>query len=513
MTLSPQRKRPAIVRAADAIETVWAAHFWLFAALFTLLFLGVSIVKDLRIKMWYDELDTIHMARQAGPEEIVKATLQGCDAAPPLYAIVVHEILPVVRNESLAVRLPSTLGYCGMFLLLLAFCRRRMPALYAWIAALSACQACEMYATEGRGYGLILCAAAGALLCWQYATEGKSRAVFLPLLALCLALMTALHYYALFFFVPLLLAEWVRYRRSGKFDFPLFLAMVVPVALMLALHYPFIEATKQFQAHYHARAAWSRILPWYNHFVFWELLPLPLLALALFRPISGAWSTESRSLTRPEWISLGAFACLPLCVVALSIYTTHAFVDRYVLWVMPAIAIFVSALLSKAARGAALVGVTSLVMVLALITLREANTFRTRLSLSADTEVLRRELISLPAGSDTLVIADPHVFMELSYYGAPQLRERIVFPVSRDLYLRYFGTDSDPLLMTALSRCTGLHIMPYETLLQAHRHFVLAALSSVTPKDYLPGQLIAAGYHVAPIGASTPPALYDVTAP
>jgi hypothetical protein len=73
-------------------------------------------VDDLRTPMWLDELYTLEMAHQAGPGSIVKATLQGADGAPPLYAIIVQSILPVVRNEALAVRLPATAGYWGMFL-------------------------------------------------------------------------------------------------------------------------------------------------------------------------------------------------------------------------------------------------------------------------------------------------------------------------------------------------------------------------------------------------------------
>ena len=49
---------------------------------------------------------------------------------------------------------------------------------------------------------------------WRPKVTGE--ALTIPLLAVCLALMVALHYYAIFFLVPLFLAEMVRWRASGR---------------------------------------------------------------------------------------------------------------------------------------------------------------------------------------------------------------------------------------------------------------------------------------------------------
>jgi hypothetical protein len=217
---------------ADEINVALDRYFWLFAALFGVVFLVCAIVEDVRTKMWFDELITLHMSQQASPGEIVKATLEGCDGAPPLYAMIVRAILPWVRHEALAIRLPATLGFGGMVLCLLAFCRRRLPAVYSFVSALLACTTCLRYSTEGRGYGVVMCCAAGALLCWQTAADGRRRILAIPLLAFCLALMTAMHYYSMFLLVPLFLAEMVRWRTSGKLDFAIIAAMA-PVLLVI----------------------------------------------------------------------------------------------------------------------------------------------------------------------------------------------------------------------------------------------------------------------------------------
>src|SRR6185369_10568255 len=109
----------------------------------------------------------------------------GMDGAPPLYPIFVSALLPVIRNEALAVRLPSTLGYGAMVVCLLAFCRRRLPASYAMGAVVLASSACLDYSFEGRSYGLGLGFAAGVLLCWQSAVDHRRRGLSLSLLAIC----------------------------------------------------------------------------------------------------------------------------------------------------------------------------------------------------------------------------------------------------------------------------------------------------------------------------------------
>ena len=72
-----------------------------------------------------------------------------------------------------------------MVLCLLAFCRRRLPAAYSCMAAaLLVCDVCRRYSSEGRGYGVVLGCAAGALLCWQFAVDGRRRKLVIPMLAL-----------------------------------------------------------------------------------------------------------------------------------------------------------------------------------------------------------------------------------------------------------------------------------------------------------------------------------------
>ena len=501
--------RSVILRVADEISVALERHFWHYAALFGIVLLASAIVQDVRAKMWIDELYTLHMSQQASPGEIVRATLEGCDGAPPLYAIIVRAILPWVPHQALAVRLPATLGFCGMAICLLAFCRRRLPAVYAFVAALLACDTCRYYSTEGRGYGVALGCAAGALLCWQTAADGKRRVLAIPLLAFCLALMTAMHYYSVFFLAPLFLAEMVRWRMSGKLDIAI-LASVVPVLLVLGLHYPLIAAGKRFQEYYWSPAVLRSIPELYSGYfnVAQKCMLLAVGLLAVFSTTPDRRSARQAGLTLFEWVATGSLLLMPLCVVVLSRYTTHVFVDRYTLWAVTGIAVMVTALLCAAARGKTAVGVGVLGLLAVGFAWHQVNVLR-KMPVLREGEAVRQELVRLPDSSEPIVIADHHVFMELSYYSAPRLRERLIYPLSRDLDLRYVGYDTGSLLMSALSHRTKLPVFAYDAVLAAHPRFVLAA----TSKNYLPWHLVRAGYSVIPIGSSKAPVLYEVEAP
>jgi hypothetical protein len=285
---------------------------------------------------------------------------------------------------------------------------------------------------------------------------------------------------------------------------------MAPALLVLALHYPLIAASQRFQKHFWSPAVWGGIPAFYSaHFVKMLKMCVPALGvLAMISTLSDNRRAKRPSLIPPEWVAAGAFSVMPLCVVVLSIYTTHMFVARYALWAVPGFAVLVAALLCWAARGHAAVGVSLLGLLVAVAAFVEVGALRARPVLRMG-EVVRQALASLPDGAEPIVVADTHVFMELSYYSERRIRERLIYAISRDLELRYTGSDTGSLVLSALSHRTTLHIVAYDAVLAAHPRFVLAAL----PQNYLPLHLVKAGCRVVPIGSSTAPVLYEVESP
>jgi hypothetical protein len=485
-------------------------YFWRWASVIVALFLAASIARDLRNKMWFDQLCTLFIARQANPVEIVKATLEGCDGAPPLYSTIVHSILPIVKSDELAVRLPSTLGFCAMILGLLAICRRRMSAVYSIATAMLASELCFYYSTEGRCYGAVLGCAAVALLCWQRAAEGRRRGVSITLLALCLALMVAFHTFAIFFLAPLFLGEMVRAWESGKLDIPI-LAAMTPALFVLGLHYPFIVAGRRFTAHYWSPASLSLIVKSHDVPFLYPLMCLLLLALVavivLTKPPAEVIDRE-KATPIYEWVVLVTLWLMRPAVIVISTYTTHVYVSRYTLWAMIGFAILAGKLLHIAARGQAAVGLALLAVLSVWIGWQEIGSLLQKPSLREGEAVLR-ELEKLPDGNERIVVPSHHVFVELSYYAEPRIRGRLVNPVSRELDLRYLGFDSEAMIMDALSHRTTLDFEKSEKFLAENPRFIVAIRSG----DYLLNYLDAAGYRVVPIDPpAAPPLLYEAEA-
>src|SRR5690348_11385737 len=243
------------------------SNLWIWIVL---LLTGLSIASDVKLLMWTDELFTLFTARLPDVSKMLQAIQEGTDVPAPLYDLLVHFLIPVVRNEALAVRLPATLGFYAMLPGLFIFCRRRVGSLYAFIAAMLACEVCRYYATEGRVYGAVLGCTAWALVFWQRASGNSSQRLGnLVGLALCLSLMVAFHSFAVFFLGPLLFVEVVRCVRERKVDVGI-LAAAGAALLVLAAHYPFIVISVKDSVNFWSQASLAMIRPWYQAF----LLPI-----------------------------------------------------------------------------------------------------------------------------------------------------------------------------------------------------------------------------------------------
>jgi hypothetical protein len=170
-------------------------------------------------------------------------------------------------------------------------------------------------------------------------------------------------------------------------------------------------------------------------------------------------------------------------------------------------AIAIGASLCNAGRLNALVGLSMAACILAIVGAREVAELRQK-PLLRESEAAYRDLARLPLDSQPAVVANHHVFMELSYYVRPELRERLIYPLSIDLDLRYNNIDTGPRIFSALRHRTSLRIVDYDTVLQSNPRFILVASS----KDYLPWHLVRSGYRVTPLGQGSS-TLYQVEPP
>jgi hypothetical protein len=215
-----------ILIAYTAVRNVWAASVRSF---------------------WYDELCTVAVARAAGFSDLLGAFKGVKDSNPLPFYLVEHVSRAISANEHVAYRLPSIAGFCVALWCLFAVIRKRNGAVCALVcsATLLLTPLYNPYAVEARPYSMVAACIAVALFCYQR----TPRPLWTVLFALSLAASGALHFYALFAFVPFAMAESALLWKERRFRWGVWLAIgfgLVPLALSWTV-------LKDFQKFYGAR--------------------------------------------------------------------------------------------------------------------------------------------------------------------------------------------------------------------------------------------------------------------
>src|ERR1700760_2405656 len=96
--------------ALAAIEQRWPYLL----ALIILLFLAVTLVLDAKRPLWNDELFTLYISRQSSLRGVWNALLTGAEQLPIFFFVVVRLFTGLLGNNSIALRLPETLGFLAM---------------------------------------------------------------------------------------------------------------------------------------------------------------------------------------------------------------------------------------------------------------------------------------------------------------------------------------------------------------------------------------------------------------
>ena len=492
------------LRALDAglwsFEAFVEKFYWAVGSILIGVIFVYLLYKDLRLHLWADEIATLYIARLGSVSAIIRATLEGVDPAPPLYSVICHLLLPIAP-QSLAIRLPSTIGLCAMAAGLLAFLRHRLPALYAFVAVLLAYRLAFDYGTEGRGYGLILGIAALCLVCWRKALEGPNRGLGLSLLALCSGALAALHYFAILFPGCLFLGELIRWRKSGRLDFAVWLALLAPIALVLALYSPFIVVAHRLGAHFWSTAHIGQIK---------YLYAAPAIAL-LVALLARAFLPDARSSSAPvalpahELAAIVTIALAPIILIVLFKVFKEPFVLRYVYWSVAGISILTAILLNFFGRGSPLLAIVLLIGLAGNVVAREARSMA-RIAELRVAQPDRVALSKLPPGDEPIFVTSPVQFEELSYYEPPELRSRLVYPDCPKLDLEYLGNDAAAMGVEGLARISPFKIEPCAAVLSDRNAFKLV----INDSDYLVRVLSSQGRTVTPEGPAK--IIFDVAA-
>lgn len=466
----------------------------------------VAGLKAFYMPMWLDEIMGTFIAKLPHTSDIWAICKSGADNQPPLYHYVTRSAIKAFGSDPLGMRLPSLTGYIVFCVCLYWFVSRRTSRFYGLIAMLfQVLTRASYYATEGRPYALMLGCAGVAVICWQSINMQRQRTLMLPGLTLALACALNLHYYSVLLFFPFWIAESVRTYVRRKVDKAVWLALTVPISVLL-VYVPVIWESKVNSGIPYAFFSTPSL-----SFCFWNfagdffgstitaLICLSILYF-LLRSFGGpppdnfarrdrSWRSE----VMPEVFLILGFACIPALAIILSKFGTHIFFTRYAIAGVFGFAVILACCTWFAfggKRGPALV----FTFVLLLLTIRNQKvedfpiiTAGSRTS----PEVNVRNRIPQVAQRDVLPIVVTNIddFMRFSYYADPALRKRIFYVSSEKLAGQYLGFTFLERMMIGSAPYFGTNVVDYASFLREHRKFYL--FGPLEPTEWLVPKLMA----------------------
>ena len=214
-------------------------------SLFTIGYFAATVYRASRKLFWYDEIYTVQMSRLRDPRAIWAALLHGVDFNPPLIYLLTSLSERLAGPGQVGARLPEIVGFWIFCLCLYRFVSVRTNALAGFLALMfPLVTTAYWYAYEARPHGVVLAFCGLALIGWQGAAAKRDgRVGWLLCLSLSLACATLTHTYAVLLFVPIVIGEFTHFLISKRFDYALWLAIVLPgFAVLLSL--PLFRALK-----------------------------------------------------------------------------------------------------------------------------------------------------------------------------------------------------------------------------------------------------------------------------
>jgi 4-amino-4-deoxy-L-arabinose transferase-like glycosyltransferase len=466
-----------------------------------------GIFKALYKPLWFDELFSTFIARLPNPSEFWSFAKAVPDGQPPLYYYVVSTSIHLLGNEPLGVRMPSIIGYvvfCGSLYVFVSRLTSRVYGLAALI--LPGITGCWYYLTEGRPYGLVLGCAGLAAISWQSVTMNRARKLALPALALSLLGAFAFHYFSLLLLAPFAAAEAARSIRRRMLDLSVWLAFTVPLFLLIA----YVPVARQTRANSGVPTYWFAVPAWYRSLDDFanQFLDPTILALVIIGGIYIAFqyfaTLQDRPIKREDDLSIKQTApeiplvltltALPILGIAMGKFGSHYFYPRYVIAAMFGLTVLILLVLWKAFSGRKDAGFIVFLIFFAAFghtafgDLRQAQSDRA-------IPVRQRMQSRIPqiARQDQLPIAvgDGFTFLELTYYGDPDLLQRIRYLSSPEDDARHSGGNAGEHAIIQSAPYFGTRVVDFRTWIKSHRVFYL-----ISGMPFVIPELIRGGAHL-----------------
>ena len=392
------------------------------AAALAAFYLATSIHIASHRLLYFDELYTVHIARQRDWVTIWSALRHAADSLPPVYYMVVRLFDNLFGRNDVSVRLPSGLAFIAGLLITFDCARRFTDGLHGLIAlSVLTCSFLPYYGYEARSYAIYFMLAALSL--WIWTCTPTDRKLWAILFGAVLCLGVTFHYYAVLLLVPYGLWELYRWK-PWQMPSPKLIAgtigVVAPAFVLLRVILPY---ARQFSPGFWAHPTFSELIATFSSFFPDGLF---LLALIVIWAVSLGTKDGKRLYLQPKQSaeSVGwLFLCIPLAGFVLAEWKTNAFFPRYFIGALPGIAVAFSCCLWRHFRHAYRVSLGVFLILATMGVARQVTTAQHPESVDPNGDqtrartVLRLEDTVRNDGKQFIVFPGGTLYLEAEYYS------------------------------------------------------------------------------------------------
>ncbi|MGN6390923.1 MAG: hypothetical protein ACTHM9_01570 [Gemmatimonadales bacterium] len=518
MSAAPSRTPPVALAPEHPVDTATAPTGWLNRGrwwamlLFTAVYLPLTLERAAVKPMWEDELFTLAISRQPWPE-MYRALVTGADQHPLPFYVLTHAALATGLRTEIAIRLPEIVAGWIAALAVFLYLARVLDVIYALLGVLCLMTTAVWgYATEARGYELMVAGCAVAFLAWQ--AVGRRRGAALGLAAALMAAVAS-HYYAVLVVAPFAVAEgWRTWTRGERrpIVWLAFAAALVPLGLSLSL----VRAGRSYADTFWGKPSFQGVGDSY-------LFLLSSAALALAPVVAlGAWSAIGAKaepvrrvpIRRDELVALLGLVALPLLGVLVGKLATGAFAARYMLPAAVGLAILAAIALYGLFQGRAAPALSAAFMLAACLL------YVGMMWVSLDHQSAQRQAALgrwiATAGHEELpiVVAQPNAFLSLAQYAPAPVAGRLVFLGDTTEAQRYLRQDTAERGFTDLAPWFPRTVLSYAALRRRNREALLFAdWTDFGIRNWVVSRLLDDGARFELIGRNRDAQLFHVWLP
>lgn len=435
--------------------------------------------------VWFDELCTFDIARAPSLRMLWQWVLK-FDNNPPTVYLLSRLSMGIFGPTPFGLRLPSMLAFYLGSIAMLVYLRRKTGNAVAVFGVLTWWSSNSFYyANEARVYALTFLSFSCLLLAWDTATRRADRRFALWCVAISNVALLASHVFASLCLLAVLVAEFVRYLRRRMPDYPLYAALILPMAIMIS-YIPLIRV-------YHGLILWpqfhaSPLMAGKFYFRTIDSVGRALFVVALLGML-WQWKSRGKVTTEPEVAAedKALIACMllnPLLLNLILMARKGDFFDRYTLATSAVICGLIAVVFAVRLRFTKAMSYMASVLMLMLMVHMVHREWSKR-PREADPKILSSLRPDLP-----IVVSNGATWMEMNHHEPPPVVQRLYYIKDRSAAIKYDGTNYyyDFEAMDDMQRAGfpyGGKVEPYSTFVAGHKQFLIFA----DPFEWLPMRL------------------------